>query len=144
MSALLVGAEMRYRGALGHMFSAMAVTAKILLALMPVALFLILSRAPTTGSRVELRFAHACLLLTHLAVLAGAGVVGNLRLYADLKACRRFMFPPTSRTVRCRSTRSLTRRASAFDERLRDTSARLTEADIEREIDAAKSWAYSF
>ena len=26
-----------------------------------------------------------------------------------------------------------------FDERLRDTSARLTEADIEREIDAAKS-----
>ena len=31
-----------------------------------------------------------------------------------------------------------------FDERLRDTSARLTEADIEREIEAAKSWAYSF
>ena len=26
-----------------------------------------------------------------------------------------------------------------FDERLRDTSARLTEADIEREIEAAKS-----
>ena len=31
-----------------------------------------------------------------------------------------------------------------FDERLRDTSARLTEVDIERELDAAKSWAYSF
>ena len=31
-----------------------------------------------------------------------------------------------------------------FDERLRNTSARLTEADIKCELDAAKSWAYSF
>ena len=31
-----------------------------------------------------------------------------------------------------------------FDERMRDTSARLTEADIKRELDAAKAWPYSF
>ena len=46
-------------------------------------------------------------------------------------------FSPISDTTRKRM-------AAEFDERLRDTSARLTEADIEREIDAAKSWAYSF
>lgn len=89
MSALLAGTEMRYRDVFEYMFSAISVAARILLALTPVVLFLILSGAPTVGSRAELRFAHSCLMLTHLAVLAGAGVVGNLRLYADLKTSRK-------------------------------------------------------
>ena len=49
--------------------------------------------------------------------------------------------PPTFSSI---SDTTRKRMVAEFDERLRDTSARLTEADIEREIEAAKPWAYSF
>ena len=86
MAALVAGFDMRYREVFKHMFDAMAVASKILLALVPIVLFFVVSGAPDTGTRNEMRFAHSCLMLMHLAVLSGAGVVGNIRLYKGLKS----------------------------------------------------------
>lgn len=86
LAALVAGVDMRYREVFTHMFDAMAVASKILLALVPIVLFFVVSGAPDTGTRNEMRFAHSCLMLMHLAVLSGAGVVGNIRLYAELKS----------------------------------------------------------
>jgi hypothetical protein len=85
MAGLIAGAELRYREVLGAVFSAMSVTGAILLALAPVALFFILSGAPDSGSCDELRFTHASLMLMHLVVLGGAGVLGNVVLVKSLR-----------------------------------------------------------
>lgn len=85
MAGLLFGAGLRYREVLGQVFAAMASAARILLALVPVVLFFILSGAPDTGTREELRFTHAVLLAVHISVFAVAGVVGNLALVASLR-----------------------------------------------------------
>ena len=85
MSSLAAGAELRYREVLGAVFAAMSVAGAILLALAPVVLFFILSGAPDVGDREALRFAHACLMLVHIAVLGGAGVAGNMALVRLLR-----------------------------------------------------------
>ena len=85
MAGLVVGAELRYREVLGFVFVAMASASRLLLALVPVVLFFIISAAPTSGTREELRFAHAALLATHIAVFAAAGVLGNLTLVRNLR-----------------------------------------------------------
>ena len=85
MSSLAAGAELRYREVLGAVFSAMSVSGAILLALAPVVLFSILSGAPDVGGCDALRFAHACLMLVHIAVLGGAGVAGNIALVRSLR-----------------------------------------------------------
>ena len=86
LAALVAGVDMRYREVFAHMFDAMAVASKILLAMVPVVLFFVASGAPESGTRNEMRFAHSCLMLMHLMVMSGAGVVGNIRLYAELKS----------------------------------------------------------
>ena len=43
------------------------------------------SGAPDVGGRDALRFAHACLMLVHIAVLGGAGVAGNIALVRSLR-----------------------------------------------------------
>ena len=63
----------------------------------------------------------------------------------ESKAFRRLLAfyrePPSFNEI---SDTTRKRMVAEFDERLRDTSARLTETDIKREIEASKSWAYSF
>ena len=86
LAVLVAGVDMRYREVFVHMFDAMAVASKILLAMVPVVLFFVASGAPESGTRNEMRFAHSCLMLMHLMVMSGAGVVGNIRLYAELKS----------------------------------------------------------
>ena len=86
MAGLLAGADLRYGEVLDFVFSAMAIAGAILLALAPVVFFFIVSGAPDVGSAEEMRFAHACLLLVHIAVFAAAGVVGNVSLGRALKA----------------------------------------------------------
>ena len=85
MSGLAAGAELRYREVLGAVFAAMSVAGAILLALAPVVLFFILTGAPDAGGRDALRFTHACLMLVHIAVMGGAGVVGNIALVRSLR-----------------------------------------------------------
>lgn len=85
MAGLVVGAGLRYREVLGLVFAAMASASRLLLALVPVVIFFVLSAAPTDGTKEELRFAHAALLVTHIAVFAAAGVLGNLTLVRELR-----------------------------------------------------------
>ena len=85
MSGLAAGAELRYCEVLGAVFAAMSVAGAILLALAPVVLFFILSGVPDVGGRDALRFTHACLMLVHIAVMGGAGVVGNIALVRSLR-----------------------------------------------------------
>jgi len=92
-AGLLCRAELRYREVLGAVFSAMAVAGSILLALSPVVLYFVFSGAPDAGTREEMRFAHATMMLVHILVLACAGATGNLVLCRALRrrvppACR--------------------------------------------------------
>lgn len=86
MAGLATGANFKYGEVLGQAFTAMAVAGSILLALAPVVGFLIWSGVPTSGTREEMRFAHACMMMVHIGVFSAAGVVGNLKLYRELKA----------------------------------------------------------
>ena len=85
MVGLAAGAALRYREVLEAVFAAMSVAGAILLALAPVVLFFILSGAPDGGTHEELRFTHACLMVTHITVLAGAGVTGVVSLTKALR-----------------------------------------------------------
>ena len=85
MAGLVVGAGLRYRDVLGLVFAAMASASRLLFALVPVVLFFIVSAAPMSGTREELRFAHAALLVTHIVIFAAAGVLGNLTLVRELR-----------------------------------------------------------
>lgn len=92
-AGLLCRAGLRYREALGAVFSAMAVAGSILLALSPVVLYFVFSGAPDAGTREEMRFAHATMMMVHILVLACAGATGNLVLCRALRrrvppACR--------------------------------------------------------
>ena len=77
-AGLLCRAGLRYREVLGAVFSAMAVAGSILLALSPVVLYFVFSGAPDAGTREEMRFAHATMMMVHILVLACAGATGNL------------------------------------------------------------------
>lgn len=85
MAGLATGADLRYGEVLDFVFAAMAIAGSILLALAPVVFFFIVTGAPDTGTRDELRFAHAGMMLAHILVFAVAGVVGNCVLYRTLK-----------------------------------------------------------
>lgn len=92
-AGLLCRAGLRYREVLGAVFSAMAVAGSILLALSPVLLYFVFSGAPDAGTREEMRFAHATMMMVHILVLACAGATGNLVLCRALRrrvppACR--------------------------------------------------------
>jgi hypothetical protein len=92
-AGLLCRAGLRYREVLGAVFSAMAVAGSILLALSPVVLYFVFSGAPDAGTREEMRFAHASMMMVHILVLACAGATGNLVLCRALRrrvppACR--------------------------------------------------------
>ena len=92
-AGLLCCAGLRYREVLGAVFSAMAVAGLILLALSPVVLYFVFSGAPDAGTREEMRFAHATMMMVHILVLACAGATGNLVLCRALRrrvppACR--------------------------------------------------------
>ena len=85
MTGLMAGAAPRYREVLRAVFAAMSIAGTVLLALAPVVLFFILSGAPESGTRDALRFTHACLMMTHIMVLAGAGVTGVASLTKALR-----------------------------------------------------------
>ena len=92
-AGLLCRAGLRYREVLGAVFSAMAVAGSILLALSPVVLYFVFSGAPDAGTREEMRFAHATMMMVHILVLACAGATGHLVLCRALRrrvppACR--------------------------------------------------------
>lgn len=84
-SAALLGGNMGYADVLGAAFSAMATAGRMLLALAPIVLYFIVTAAADTGSREQLRFVHALLTATHLAVFISAGTAGVALMFRSLK-----------------------------------------------------------
>lgn len=84
VAAQLLGAAIRFRDMMALVFGALAVSGWVLLALAPVALFLIASSVPAEGSPETLHIAHNTMLVAHCAALAGAGVAGVVALRAAL------------------------------------------------------------
>lgn len=85
VAAQLFGAGFRLHDVLLVVSGAMCVAGWALLACAPVAFFLVWAAAPTSGSPDELRHAHNVMLLTHIVVLAAAGVIGNAALFRGLR-----------------------------------------------------------
>lgn len=86
MASLLAASGLRFREVFAAAMAAMAVAGSLLLALAPIWLFFILTGAPDSGTREEMRFAHAILLLVHIVTLAVAGTVGVVALCRALRA----------------------------------------------------------
>lgn len=82
--ASALGSGLTFRRVIAVTYGAMAAACWILLALAPVTLFFTWAAAPEGGSPGELRYAHNCLLLMHIVLIAFAGVAGNAALREGL------------------------------------------------------------
>lgn len=96
MIAAVLGSGLSYRLTVNAALGSMTVAAWILLSLAPVSLFFLLSGVPRLGTLDEQRFAHNCMLVTHILVLALAGIAGNGALLGGL---RRIVSPRCPVTV---------------------------------------------
>ena len=85
VAAALLGTGLGLRDVLAAVFCAMALAGWILLALAPVALFLVAAACPDAGPEAMLRRAHNAMLLTHITVLAGAALAGVASLWTALR-----------------------------------------------------------
>lgn len=85
MTASLLGAGLSFRSTLFVVLASMAMGCWMLLALVPVALFFILTGLTYDGTPEELRYSHNMLLITHIFILALAGVIGNASLFRGLR-----------------------------------------------------------
>ena len=85
MFALGLGSELSFKQTLFLACSAMTITSWILLALAPVALFFLFSGVNSTGSDAELHYAHNCILMTHILIIATAGIAGNAALLKGMR-----------------------------------------------------------
>ena len=85
MAATLLGAGLSFRSTLLLVFAAMAIGCWILLALAPVAAFFLLAVVPDSGTHEALQYAHNAILVTHIAILAAAGLAGNAALAGGLR-----------------------------------------------------------
>ena len=85
VAATLLGTGLGLRDVLAVVFGAMALAGWILLALAPVALFLVAAACPVEGPDEVLRRAHNAMLVTHVAVLALAGLAGVGSLWTALR-----------------------------------------------------------
>ena len=83
--AVLFGSGLSFRQVMAVTYGAMGLACWILLSLLPVTLFFTFFAASYAGSPAELRFTHNCLLLTHIVLIAMAGVAGNQALRQGLR-----------------------------------------------------------
>jgi len=84
-SSVLLGGDLGYVDVLDAVFSAMETAGRMLLAFAPIVLYFIVTAADNSGSRERLRFIHALLMLTHLAVFASSGTVGVVVMFRTLR-----------------------------------------------------------
>jgi hypothetical protein len=84
--AAAAGSGLKFRQVVAITYGAMGIACWILLSLVPVALFFTFCVAERTGTNAELRLTHNCLLLTHISLIAFAGLAGNAALRRGLKA----------------------------------------------------------
>jgi len=88
MVATAFGSGLSFRESVALTFASMAVACWILLALAPVVWFFSLTGVSKVGEAptAEINFAYRVILLTHVIVLAIAGVAGNISLFNGLRA----------------------------------------------------------
>lgn len=85
MTASILGSGLSFRATLSIVLASMGIGCWILLSLVPVSLLFLISGVPYAGTPDALRYAHNSILMTHIAVLAIAGVAGNAALFKGLR-----------------------------------------------------------
>lgn len=85
MTASMLGAGLSFRSTVFVVLASMTIGCWILISLVPVALFFLLSGVSYAGTHDELRYSHNLILMTHIFILAIAGVVGNASLFKGLR-----------------------------------------------------------
>ena len=95
MTASLSGSGLSFKSMVFTVFAAMASGCWILLGLVPVALFFLLSGVSCSGTPAELQYAHNSILMTHIVILALAGIGGNAALRQGLRRVARPHCPTT-------------------------------------------------
>ncbi len=85
MTASILGAGLPFRSTVFVALASMTIGCWILLGLVPVAFFFMVSGVSYTGTPDELRLSHNTILMTHIFILAIAGVVGNVSLFKGLR-----------------------------------------------------------
>ena len=85
MIASILGSGLSFKSSVFTVFAAMTIGCWILLGLVPVSLFFLLSGVSYSGTHTELQIAHNTILMTHIFILALAGVGGNAALLQGLR-----------------------------------------------------------
>jgi|LSQX01.2.fsa_nt_gb hypothetical protein len=85
MIASLLGSGLSFRSTVFVVLASMTIGCWFLLSLVPVALFFLISSVTYAGTHDELRFSHNLILITHIFILAIAGVAGNASLLRGLR-----------------------------------------------------------
>ena len=93
--ATTLGAGLSFRDSVALTFASMGVACWIFLAFAPIALFFTLTGVPNVGEAPteDVSFAYRIILLTHVTILAIAGVAGNASLFNGLRATVRPQCP---------------------------------------------------
>jgi hypothetical protein len=85
MTASMLGSGLSFRSTVFVVFASMTIGCWIMLSMVPVALFFLVSGVSYSGTHDELRYAHNLILMTHISILALAGVAGNAALLKGLR-----------------------------------------------------------
>jgi len=83
--ATILGSALTFKQVMGLTYGAMGIACWLLLSLIPVTLLFTLGVADYEGTNDQLRMTHNCLLLTHIFLIASAGIYGNLQLREGLR-----------------------------------------------------------
>jgi hypothetical protein len=83
--ACVLGSGLSFRSTIFVVLASMTIGCWILLCLVPVALFFLMSGVSYVGTHDQLRYAHNSILMTHIVILALAGVLGNTSLLRGLR-----------------------------------------------------------
>jgi len=86
MICAALGGGLRFKQVVAITYGAMATACWILLALSPIALFFTLTAVSQEGTSLQRDMAHNCMLLTHISLIAGAGIAGNSALVQGLRS----------------------------------------------------------
>ena len=85
MIASILGSGLSFRSTVFVVLASMTIGCWILVSLVPVAFFFLASGVSYAGTNDELRYSHNLILMTHIFILAIAGVVGNATLLKGLR-----------------------------------------------------------
>ena len=85
MTATALGSGLSFRDTVFLVFASMTIGCWVLLSLVPISLFFMLSGVSAVGTHAQLQYAHNSILITHILILALAGIGGNAALLTGLR-----------------------------------------------------------